>query len=212
MGDVVRAAGHTVEIAVEALGSAPIERLTFFNGADAVAEVRGYRPDQLGRRIRVLFEGAEYRGRGRETFWQGTARLAGNRFERAQAINHFNADKPLKLASDGASLDFDTVTTGNFSGFDLWLDDRDAGALDIASNMVCRRLDVRDIGFDEATVDLGGLGRRLRVFRLPDANDTWQMVHTHRYELRPSVDNPLYVRLTQEDGHQAWSSPIYVIP
>ena len=24
-------------------------------------------------------------------------------------------------------------------------------------------------------------------------------------------DNPLYVRLTQEDGHQAWSSPIYAI-
>ena len=212
MGDIVRAAGHTVEIAVEALGSAPIERLTFFNGADAVAEVRGYRPDQLGCRIRVLFEGAEYRGRGRETFWRGTARLIGNRFERAQAINHFNADKLLKLAGDGASLDFDTVTTGNFSGFDLWLDDRDAGALDIASNMVCRRLDVRDIGFDEATVDLGGLGRRLRVFRLPDANDTWQLAHIHRYELRPSVDNPLYVRLTQEDGHQAWSSPIYVIP
>jgi hypothetical protein len=29
--------------------------------------------------------------------------------------------------------------------------------------------------------------------------------------LRTGVDNPLYVRLTQEDGHQAWSSPIYVV-
>jgi hypothetical protein len=29
--------------------------------------------------------------------------------------------------------------------------------------------------------------------------------------LRPGGDNPLYVRLTQEDGHQAWSSPIYVV-
>lgn len=211
MGDVVRAAGNTVEMAVEAVGSAPIERLTFFNGTDAVAEVRSYRPDDLGRRIRVLFEGAEYRGRGRETFWRGTARLIGNRFQRALAINHFNADKQLKLASDGASLDFDTVTTGNFSGFDLWLDDRDLGALDIASNMVCRRLDVCDIGFAETIVDLGGLGRRLRVFRLPDRCGTWQLAHVHHYDLRPSVDNPLYVRLTQEDGHQAWSSPIYVI-
>jgi hypothetical protein len=30
--------------------------------------------------------------------------------------------------------------------------------------------------------------------------------------LRAGADNPLYVRLTQEDGHQAWSSPIYLIP
>lgn len=211
MGDVVRAAGGSVALAVEVVGSAPIERLTFFNGVDAVAEVRGYRADELGRRIRVLFEGAEYRGRGRETFWQGTARFVGNRFVRAQAINHFNADKQLKLASDGAALDFDTVTTGNFSGFDVWLEDRDAGAIDIASNIVCRRIAMRDVGFDETVVDLGGLGRRLRVFRLPDECGTWQMAHEHRYDLRPSIDNPLYVRLTQEDGHQAWSSPIYVI-
>jgi hypothetical protein len=34
---------------------------------------------------------------------------------------------------------------------------------------------------------------------------------TRSVALRPGVDNPLYVRLTQEDGHQAWSSPIYVI-
>jgi hypothetical protein len=212
IGDVVRAAANTVDLAVEAVGSAPIERLTFFNGTEAVAEVRGYRAEDLGARIRVLFEGAEYRGRGRETFWQGTARLVENRFVRAQAINHFNADKQLKLASDGASLDFDTVTTGNFSGFDLWLEDADNGAIDIVSNIVCHRIAMRDIGFDEIVVNLGGLGRRLRVFRLPDRCATWQITHLHRYDIRPSVDNPLYVRVTQEDGHQAWSSPIYVIP
>lgn len=90
----------------------------------------------------VLFEGAEYRGRGRETFWRGKARLLGNAFKRVQAINHFNADKLPMLAADGASIDFDTVTTGNFSGFDLYLEDRNAGAIDIASNMIRRRFDI----------------------------------------------------------------------
>jgi hypothetical protein len=28
--------------------------------------------------------------------------------------------------------------------------------------------------------------------------------------LNSKGDNPLYVCLTQEDGHQAWSSPIYL--
>ena len=186
--------------------------LTFFNGATQVAEVRGYKPDELGRRIRVLFEGAEYRGRGRETFWRGKARLLGNAFKRVQAINHFNADKLPMLAADGGSIDFDTVTTGNFSGFDLYLEDRDAGAIDIASNMMRRRFDIASIGFEDTIVDLGGLNRRLRLFRLPDENQTRQLSHTYRYALTSGVDNPLYVRLTQEDGHQAWSSPIYVVP
>ena len=101
---------------------------------------------------------------------------------------------------------------GNFSGFDIWLEDKDAGTIDIVSNMVCRRLAVRDVGFEEMRIDLGGLGRCLRVYRLPDRNDTWRITHTQTCKIRPGVDNPLYVRLTQEDGHQAWSSPIYVIP
>lgn len=60
--------------------------------------------------------------------------------------------------------------------------------------------------------EAGGLGRRIRMLRLPDVNETWQMKFRQPIRLRPGVDNPLYVRVTQEDGHQAWSSPIYVIP
>lgn len=212
MGDIVRVQGNDVEFAVEVIGSGPIERLAFFNGATQVAEVRGYKPDKIGRRIRVLFEGAEYRGRGRETFWRGRVRLLGNVFKGVQAINHFNADKLPMLAADGASIDFDTVTTGNFSGFDLHLEDRDAGAIDIASNLIRRRFDVATIGFEDTVVELGGLNRRLRLFRMPDENQTRHLSHTYRYAIAPGVDNPLYVRLTQEDGHQAWSSPIYVVP
>jgi hypothetical protein len=26
------------------------------------------------------------------------------------------------------------------------------------------------------------------------------------------TDLPVYVRVTQSDGHQAWSSPVYLIP
>lgn len=210
MGDVVRVNIGTVALAVDVLGSAPIERVTFFEGATPVATARAYAKSELGRRVRVLFEGAEYRGRGRETFWRGTVRLMANRFTRALAINHFNADKPLRLASNGDLLEFDTVTTGNFSGFDLWLEDADAGEIDITSNQVSRRFSIADIGYDDTVVDLGGLGRRLRAFRLPNSNEAWRFSCSHVFDIKPGRDNALYVRLTQEDGHQSWSSPIYV--
>lgn len=54
MGDMVRVKGKDVEVAVEAIGSGPIERLAFFNGATQVAEVRGYKPEELGRRTRAV--------------------------------------------------------------------------------------------------------------------------------------------------------------
>jgi hypothetical protein len=209
MGDVVQAGGAVV-LEVEAAGSAPIERIVVLRGKEEVASHRGYGEGDLGRRIRVLFEGAEYRGRGREVFWQGHARLVGNRFERAQAINLFNADKPLRLAADGSRVDVDSVTTGNFCGFDLWLADADGGEIDIVTDSVTTRIPVARIGLEDVVVDAGGLGRRLRLFRLPDQNRSWHLRFAQPVRLR-SGDNPLYVRLTQEDGHQAWSSPIYLI-
>ncbi len=210
MGDVVQAEGEVV-LEIEAAGSAPLERIVVFNGKTPIATHRSYSRDQLGRRIRVLFEGAEYRGRGREVLWRGHARLDGNRFERVQAINLFNADKPLRLAADGSRVDLDTVTTGNFSGFDLWLAEPDAGEIAIQTDVASARIKIAEIGLEDVIVDAGGLGRRLRLFRLPDTNPTWSMRFEQPVALQAG-DNPLYVRLTQEDGHQAWSSPIYLIP
>jgi hypothetical protein len=210
MGDVVQAEGEVV-LEVEAAGSAPLERIVVFNGKTPIATHRGYTRDQLGRRIRVLFEGAEYRGRGREVLWRGHARLDGNRFERARSINLFNADKPLRLAADGSRVELDTVTTGNSSGFDLWLAEPDAGEIAIQTDVASARIRIAEIGLEDVIVDAGGLGRRLRLFRLPDTNPTWSMRFEQPVALQAG-DNPLYVRLTQEDGHQAWSSPIYLVP
>ena len=59
-------------------------------------------------------------------------------------------------------------------------------------------------------IDAGGIRRRIRVFRLPDDNDENRIQVERRINLRDVGDNALYVCLTQEDGHLAWSSPIYI--
>jgi len=40
--------------------------------------------------VRVTSQGAEYRGRGRETMWQGKLTLANNRFARFAPVNFLN--------------------------------------------------------------------------------------------------------------------------
>ena len=69
---------------------------------------------------------------------------------------------------------------------------------------------VEEIGYEDEVIEAGGLDRRVRIFRLPAENPHRRMVVERRIELRPDGDNPLYVRVTQEDGHLAWSSPIYL--
>jgi hypothetical protein len=211
MGHIVRTAEREVTLAVAAIGSAPVERIDVFNGTEHLATLRSFTAADLGRRVRVLWEGAEYRGRGRQTFWDGTATLDGNSFSQASAVNFLNADQPLRVAGN-AGLAWKSVTTGNMAGFDILLDDAQAGTLRLATPPADATIPVAAIGLQDHVVEAGGLGRRIRAFRLPERLSPEMLRATLTVALQPGRDNPLYVRVTQEDGHQAWSSPIYFIP
>lgn len=210
MGDILRSSDAEVTLTVEAVAHAPIERLELRNRLETLETVRPYQPRDLGRRIRVIWEGSEYRGRGRQTIWDGTAELAGNRFERTQAINFYNLDKTLDRRGD-TKLAWQALTTGGFGGFDAWLAEPKAGTLKIDTPLVKCTIPVGEIGYDDTVFETGGgIARRLRVFRLPDENPHSGLRLERRIKLRDGVDNALFVCLTQEDGHLIWSSPIYV--
>jgi hypothetical protein len=66
-------------------------------------------------------------------------------------------------------------------------------------------------GLCELIFENGGIERRIRVFRLPDENPHCAIRIERSIELVDDRDNALYVRVTHEDGHYSWSSPIYLI-
>ena len=170
---------------------------------------RPYDEAALGRRIRVIWEGSEYRGRGRQTIWDGGCTLDGNSFERIAPDQHVEprqedrADRPRPLA-------WTALTTGGFGGFDAWLADPRSGTLRIDTPLVKCEIAIADIGRDDLVFDAGGIRRRIRIFRLPDENAHRHVKLSRRIALKAAGDNALYVCLTQEDGHLVWSSPIYV--
>lgn len=209
MGDILRTEAESVEFSVEALASAPIERLEIRNGAEVLEVWRPFGAEDLGRRVRIIWEGSEYRGRGRQTVWDGQCSLTGNSFERIAPINLWNLDKKLERQTPGMVV-WTALTTGGFGGFDAWLADQHAGKLRIETALVQCEIDIASIGLEDLVFDAGGIGRRIRIFRLPDENPARRLQLVRRIPLRRESDNALYVRVTQEDGHLAWSSPIYV--
>jgi hypothetical protein len=210
MGDIVLNHDAEVDLRIEIVGTAPIERVEIRNGLDMLETVRPYQESDLGSRIRVLWEGAEYRGRGRQTLWDGTAQIIDNQVRAVRSINFFNPDAKL-LQEDGNRLSWRALTTGNFGGFDAWLDDPQDGILTVETDLIQCEMPVADIGYEDTVFAAGGLGRQLRIFRLPDDNPQRQLTVERRITLRPDGDNPIYLCLTQEDGHRAWSSPIWII-
>ena len=67
-----------------------------------------------------------------------------------------------------------------------------------------------DIDENGITVDCGGMDIRLHIERLPGILDSASLSGKQSFALADGTEQRLYVRVTQEDGHQAWSSPIYV--
>jgi len=209
MGDILRTAAESVSFSIDVYGTAPIERIDIRNGLDTLEVYRPYAEADLGRRIRVIWEGSEYRGRGRETIWDGHAELTNNAFEKLTPINRFNIDRRFEQTAPGR-VEWSALTTGGFGGFEAVLQDPNSGTLKIDTDLIKQEIDVSTIGRDEMIFENGGIERRIRVFRLPDDNPHRSLKVERQIDLLDERDNALYVRVTFEDGHYAWSSPIYL--
>lgn len=210
MGDIARTADKAVTLRVQARSASPIERIEIRNGKDVLQTVRGHGETDLGPRVRVLWSGAEYRGRGRETNWVGEVKLSGASITAMAKVNAWNHERRLEQLGDD-TVAFNAITTGNFGGFDLWLDETANARLSIESNLVNETVPLADIGYEDTVFDAGALRRQIKVFRLPAENTHREISVRVPVDLKADADNPLWVCVTTEDGFQAWSSPIYVI-
>jgi hypothetical protein len=211
MGDIIRPRGASMKLSAEVIGTAPVERVDVLHGTEAVYSVRPFGAGDLGRRVRVLWQGAEYRGRGRETIWHGKLTVTGNRIARFAAVNFLNPERKVAETAPGLTLTWSSVTTGNLAGVDLWLDEARTGTLKIETNVVSGEIDLATLADNVVAYDGGGLGRSLNVYRLPEADWSRRVTLEHSVTHSGSADLPVYIRVTQADGNQAWTSPIYLI-
>ena len=211
MGDIIRPRAVPMHLSAEVIGTAPLERVEVLHGKEVVRTVRPFGAGDLGRRVRILWQGAEYRGRGRETVWQGRLTLRGNRIARFEPVNFLNPERTVSETTPGTSLAWTSVTTGNLAGVDLWLDDAGRGALEIETNVVSGAVELSSLADNVVAFDGGGLDRKLSVYRLPETDWSCRVRLDHIANFAGGADLPVYLRVTQADGNQAWTSPIYLI-
>jgi hypothetical protein len=67
MGDILRSGDEFVNFEIDVAAGAPIERIEIRNRTQVLETWRPWTADQLGRRVRIIWEGSEYRGRGRQS-------------------------------------------------------------------------------------------------------------------------------------------------
>ncbi len=209
MGDIARLADDDIEFDVAIVGSAPIERVEIMEGDEVLEIVRPYGPEDLGARVRLVYQGAEYRGRARTTTWDGSLAIEGNAILRTAVFNNWNLDRGIQR-QNASGLAWKAVTTGNHGGIDIWLRDGIAGRISFETKNVRGGRDITSLGLERHIFSAGGLERALKLYRLPEQMTETRMTIRRMLRLRETGDTRLFVRVWQEDGHRAWSSPIYL--
>lgn len=211
MGDVVEGVDGQVSVQVDVTGTAALERVDVRLGHGTV---HTFRPDGAAapsRRIKVTWGGAEVRGRARMVRWDGRLKLTGSSVLRATPINFWNANWPLLHENDG-ELAWRSNTTGGLAGVILELAEPEAGLLEVETLQGGLSIPAAAIGGEPVVIDCGGLRKRIEVQRLAAApGRTARFAIDVGGHLIRHGDNPLYVRVVQEDGHMAWTSPVYLV-
>ncbi len=211
MGDIVQAGKREFRLRVRGEGTGDIQEVEVRNGMDTLHVHRPSTDQGLVSRVKILWEGAEVRGRARKTVWDGRLRIAGNRIDEVVAVNFWNADRqPRREGETGVC--WQSITTGGSAGLILRLKHRNEGELTVETAQGTLRCNLHELNPEGRGLELGGLGKKLSVKALPDEG---QLSPAFRFtlpltDLRPG-DNPVYVRIVQVDGHMAWSSPLYLV-
>ena len=209
MGEVAEGLAPPLQLRVRYAGTAPVESVAVRNGLETIRTVYPYDKADLGRRVKVVWSGAEVKGRARMANWDGGLVVRGNRIESFEPVNFWNPLSPVRQTEPNR-IEWRSVTTGGVSGVILTLARPTAGTLDMTTAQRNVRVAVERLGLRPRTWPCGGLRKQIRACRLPDEREAQPIEIEVPITRLHKGDNPLYVRVTQEDGHMAWSSPIYV--
>lgn len=210
MGDVVKRGEGAPNLHVRAVGTATIERVEVRNGLHTIRTLCPYRRDDVGSRVKIIWSGAEVRGRDRATTWDGSLRVKGNTILNVTPINFWNANRPLERIGKNR-LAWESVTTGGVAGLIITLAKPHAGHIEIDTLQRRVKCPVKSAGLKPRTWNCGGLRKKIQICRLPDRPRTREFAFDLPLTQLHRGDNPIYVRVTQEDGHMAWTSPVYVV-
>lgn len=206
MGDIVQTGEDAATLRLSVQSTSPIERVEVRTGERVLATLRPHQ--EVGRRVRIVWQGARYRGRGRSVRWDGSLLVRGGRLQRVERINAWNPEHAFSWSE--ASASWEAITTGNFGGLDLWLDETPDTTLHLTTPHGAFSMPTADIGAEDVRVDYGGLGQAIRLFRLPDVGTAQAFSAAVPVPIAAAGDTPVWLVVTTEDGHQAFTSPTYV--
>ena len=213
----VRVAGHPMgsdcrlseppEISVQVHGTAPIERVDIFRGAELIYAYPEAQP-RARDRVRVAWSGQRIRARNRRVVWDGSLSLDQGRITAAEGYAFDTPAEGIRSIADRC-VTWRSVTTGDADGVVLSLDAPLDTRLQFSTQVLCHSVALRDIAEGPVEIDAGGVDMKLVLEQLPLGSGD-SLSFTFQESRLDAGCHPYWVRVLQTDGAKAWSSPVFV--
>ena len=146
------------------------------------------------------------------TDWKGSLSVAGG--GRIVGATGWGFDQPEDGLSgwDGREVRWRSETAGDWDGIVVELEGAETVRLTLTSGPATFTFSPDDLKGGPLVVDAGGVGQRVEVERDPGPDQPRAV--SFSYETGPfragTVPEAYVVRVTQQDGHVAWSSPVFL--
>ena len=212
MGAEARTTG-AVRVVGRAAGTGPLERIDVLRGLETLATITPYTAASFegSNRYRIAWAGSRVRGRDRLTRWDGSLELSAGRIVAAEPFAMENPEKGITERAE-RRIAWISNTTGDDDGVDVTLEAPADAVVRLRTPVIDLDVPLADLASGATRVfPAGGVDLRAFMRRLP-ARDFSR-------ELRFDVTDPAppagacsayWIRVTQEDGAQAWTSPVYL--
>ena len=190
-------------------GTAPLESISIFNRSEELKHLAPNPPKPDGRRIKIIWTGANSPDRGRFMDWSGDIRLTGGTILNVTPLNMFAAKYGI-LESDESRVAWRSVTSGQEAGLLLEVDGPDDAVIAFAAGPADISFSLGEARKRDLDWEFGGLEQALRATTRHCEGDEHDATFEFVDEAAVPGEQAYWVRVVQKDFHRAWSSPIYV--
>jgi hypothetical protein len=205
-------ASGPVRIAGRAAGTGPVERIDVFRGLDVLRTVSPYSAASFegSARYRIAWAGSRVRGRDRLTRWDGSLELSAGRVLAAEPFAMENPEKGITRRTE-RRLEWISNTTGDDDGVDVTLDCPADAVLRLRTPVIDLDVPLAELAAGTTReFPAGGVDLRAFMRRLPARDVARELAFDVTDPAPPAGCAAYWIRVTQEDGAQAWTSPVYL--
>lgn len=203
-----------LELELHSSGTYPVDTVTVYDWDRQIAEFSLQEKDP--EKIRVRWSGVMRRGRNKSASWNGSLYVRNGRLKNASEYAFDRNDQGIKQCSD-KFVKWISSTSGDYDGLFLDIEGNEDTVLEFCSERGNSNVLLKDVLDHKVAVAMGGENLLLEFERAnKPLTDPEELAAKRTISLRiPLPENALgehayWVKVTQDNGNSAWSSPVFV--